>query len=222
MPAAVPLLVATAVAVTVVGTTLAWRWLRPGSYRREREGVTAGPLPGHTWVLVAIPLLTAALAWAARDEPWGAATAAMLLAPAGVALVAVDADVHRLPNVLTMPLLPAVVLLLVLAAAESDRWGDLRRALVALVVIGGGMVTLTLVFGSRGFGMGDAKLVLSLAPLLAWHGWWAVLVGLYGALLLGGAAALLLVLTRRADRGTQLAFGPYLLVGSVVALLLPI
>lgn len=208
------LLLLTAVLVAVVGTALAWRWLRTGAYRRDDE-VT--PLPGHRWVLVAIPLLTAALAWTAREEPWGAATAATLLAPVGVALVAVDADVHRLPNALTLPFAPVVVLLLLVGAAQGGQWDDLRRALVALVVLGGGMVTFCLLAGSRGFGMGDAKLVLGLAPLLGWYGWSAVLVGLYGALLLGGAVALALVVTRRAERGTHLAFGPYLVIASVVA-----
>lgn len=218
MPVALPLLLATAFVVAVVGTTLAYRWLRDGAYRREHEQ-EAGPLPRHTWALVAVPVLTAALAWASRDEPWGAAAAALLLAPVGVVLVAVDADVHRLPNALTLPYAPVMLGLLALGAAQADRWTDLRRAIVALALVGGGSVLLCLLTGSRGFGMGDAKLVLSLAPLLAWHSWTAVLLGLYGALLLGGLVALGLLLARRADRGTHLAFGPYLVVAALSVVL---
>lgn len=210
-------LVLTAVVVAVVGAWAAWRWTSTGAYRREDE---TGTLPPHRWLLVTVPAATAAFAWAAHDEPLAVAVATMLLAPVGATLVAVDADVHRLPNVLTLPSAPIVLALLTVGAATSGQWADLRRAVVAVLVVGGLFVLVSLVLGSRGIGMGDAKLMLSLAPLLGWHGWSTVLVGVYGAFLLGGAVALVLVLTRRAGRATHLAFGPYLLGGAAVALLL--
>lgn len=215
--AASVLIAVTAVAVGLVGLALAGTWLRPGRYRREDE---TGPLPRHTWVLAATPLTVIALAVATADQPWGVAAAAMLLAAVSPTLVAVDADVHRLPNVLTLPLAPTTWALLTVATAAADRWPDLRRAGLALLILGGLFVLASLLTGSRGLGMGDAKLVLTLAPLLAWFGWPPVLLGLYGSFLLGGLAALALVATRRADRSTHLAFGPYLLVGSLVTLLL--
>lgn len=210
------LLALTALVVGLGGALLSWRWLRDGGYRREDEG---DPLPSHRWVLLAIPVLTGLLAWAGREQPWAAATAALLLAPVGTALVAVDADVHRLPNALTLPLVPVTLALLTLAAVTADRGDDLRRSAWALALVGGGFVLLSLLTGSRGVGMGDAKLVLSLAPLLAWHGWTPLVAGIYGAFLLGGGVALVLVVLRRADRRTQLAFGPYLIVSALLTLL---
>lgn len=206
-----------ALVVGLVGTWAAVRWVAGAGYRRPDDG---GPLPRHRWLLVAVPLLTAALACAGRDEPLAVALAMMLLAPAGLALVAVDADVHRLPNVVTLPAVPVTLALLAVGAATSGRWEDLRRGGLALLLVGGAFVVLSLALGSRGIGMGDAKLVLSLAPLLGWHGWGTVLVGVYGAFLLGGVGALVLLVAGRADRATHLAFGPYLVAGTAVALLL--
>lgn len=205
-----------ALAVALVGTPLAWSWGRSGSYRRPDE---TAPLPAHGWLVPAVPVLTAALVWVARDEPLAAAGATALLAPVGLLLLAVDADVHRLPNALTLPLAAAVLALLALAAATSGQWPDLRRALVASAAVGGAFVLVSLVLGSRGIGMGDAKLMLAIAPLLGWYGWPTLLVGVYAAFALGGLAALVLLVLRRADRATHLAFGPYLVLGAVLALL---
>ena len=209
-------LVLVAVAVAVAGTWWAHRWLADGRYRRPDEG---GPLPRHGWLVAVVPSLVVALAGASQHEPLAAATAAMLLAPVGLTLVVVDTDVHRLPNVLTLPAVPGVLVLLLVAAATSGQWADLRRATLAMLVVGGAFVLVSLVLGSRGIGMGDAKLMLSLAPLLGWHGWGAVLVGVYAAFLLGGVVALALLVSRRAGRGSRLAFGPYLVAGAVIALL---
>lgn len=209
-------LVLVAVVVAVAGTWWAHRWLAEGRYRRPDEG---GPLPRHGWLVAVVPSLVVALAGASQHEPLAAATAAMLLAPVGLTLVVVDTDVHRLPNVLTLPAVPGVLVLLLVAAATSGQWADLRRATLAMLVVGGAFVLVSLVLGSRGIGMGDAKLMLSLAPLLGWHGWGAVLVGVYAAFLLGGVVALALLVSRRAGRGSRLAFGPYLVAGAVIALL---
>jgi len=205
-----------ALAVALVGMPLAWGWGRSGTYRRPDE---TAPLPAHEWLVPVVPALAAALVWVARDEPVAAAAATALLAPVGLLLLAVDADVHRLPNALTLPFAAAVLALLALAAATSGQWDDLRRALVATAGVGGAFVVVSLVLGSRGIGMGDAKLVLALAPLLGWYGWSTLTIGVYAAFALGGAAALVLLVLRRADRATHLAFGPYLVLGAVLALL---
>ena len=57
--AATVLIAVTAVAVGLAGLALAGTWTRTGRYRREDE---TGPLPRHTWVLAATPLIVAALA----------------------------------------------------------------------------------------------------------------------------------------------------------------
>ncbi|GAA3613097.1 hypothetical protein GCM10022199_16270 [Marihabitans asiaticum] len=207
--------------VLTVGTWLAWRWVAAGSYRREGEGgepASATP-PRLRHLVLAAPALGGALVWAHRDEPAAVVVLLAALAPFTLALTVADLDVHRLPNALTLPAVPGTLALLALAAATSGRWEDLVRSIWAAGLVGGAFVVVSLALGSRGLGMGDAKLMLSLAPLLAWHGWAVLATGVYLGFLFGGLAALVLLLARRATRGSHLAFGPYLLAGAVCALL---
>lgn len=196
---------------------LGWWWLRTGGYRRADEG---GPLPRHLWVPAVAPFVGLVLERSLADRSWPVLLAPLLLALVGLVLAAVDADVHRLPNALTVPLVPAVALLLTGASIATGDWGALARAAIAAVLVGGGSVLLAFVLYGRSIGMGDAKLLVSIAPTLAWQGWMHLVAGIWLGFVLGGIVALALLLARRATRSTQLAFGPYLVAGAVLALAL--
>ncbi len=191
--------------------------LRRGAYRRPDE---TGPLPRHLWVVAVAPFAGVLVARALADHPWPALLPYLVLVPAGLALAAIDADVHRLPNAITLPLVPVELALLAGASAATGDWTSLRRAGLAALLVGGGFLLLALVLYGRSVGMGDAKLIVSLAAVLGWLSWGHVLLGLWLGFVLGGVVALGLLLARRAGRGTHLAFGPYLVVGTLVALLL--
>ncbi len=190
------------------------RRLRTGRYRRPEE---TGPLPRHVWVVPAIPFVGVLVALALEDRPWPVVLPYLVLVPAAAALAAVDADVHRLPNALTLPLVPVELALLALASWATGDAAALRRAVVAAVLVGGGFVLLALLLHGRSIGMGDAKLMLSLAPALAWLGWPQLVVGIWLGFVLGGLAALWLLLARRASGSTHLAFGPWLVGGALLA-----
>ena len=93
------------------------------------------------------------------------------------------------------------------------------RALVAGI---GGMVVfglLALLLGRRGgYGLGDAKLMLSTGMVLGWIGWPAVVVGLLMAWTAQALLAAALLVTGRASRSTSLAFGPFLIGGALASL----
>ena len=86
-----------------------------------------------------------------------------------------------------------------------------------LASIGGGFFFLLLAFISKGaLGGGDIKLI---AALGLWLGWKSLLsVILYGAMM-GGIAALLLLLTQKLKRGQYFAYGPYFALSSIGILL---
>lgn len=191
--------------------------LRSGSYRRPDE---AGPLPRHLWVVPVAPFAGVLVAGALADHPWPVLLPYLLLVPAALALAAIDADVHRLPNAITLPLVPIELALLAGASAATGDWASFRRACLAALVVGGGALLLALLLYGRSVGVGDAKLVISLAAVLGWLSWGHVLVGLWLGFVLGGVVALGLLLARRAGRGAHLAFGPYLVAGALLALLL--
>ena len=83
------------------------------------------------------------------------------------------------------------------------------------------MKVALIIGGGSGMGVGDAKLAPSLGLLLGHLTWGAVLVATMATFLLGGLAALWLVLARGASRSTHLAFGPAMVAGPLGALVLP-
>lgn len=134
------------------------------------------------------------------------------------ALVAVDADVHRLPDRITYPLIAAAVLVAIIASATSGDWSALSRAAAAGLIAFVTYAVLMLASpGGAGLGFGDVKLAASLGVLTGWFSWEAVLGATMLAFLLGGGWAVALLLTRRATRHTHIAFGPFLIAGAILA-----
>ena len=142
----------------------------------------------------------------------------LVLGSAGVALFVIDVDHHRLPDAIVLPLYPLGAVGLAVAGLVTGEWA-LTSVLVGvgawLVPIGG----IWLLTGGRAMGFGDVKLAPVLAATLAWVGVSSAVVGLLAAFVSGGLAGLVLMLSGRARRGSHLAFGPFLLLGSLVGLL---
>lgn len=212
-----------AVVGAIVGAVVGWGlrgWLRPRRYRLEDEHLAiGGPL---WWLVPGVGVAWAVLAARLHTRPVLILAAALLFAALGAALIVIDIDVHRLPDFLVLPAYPALALLLVAAAAVTGQWGSAgRAALAGLVLL---FVYLLLAFvspGASGLGLGDVKLAGLQGLLLGWFGWGTVLIGVYAGFILGGVLALVMLITRRAGRKDSLAFGPPMIVGTLVALLLP-
>lgn len=143
----------------------------------------------------------------------------LLLAPVGVLLAIVDSAVHRLPDVLVLPLAGAVPVLLGIAALLPDADGSWTAALLGSVVLGAGFFVLFLIT-PQGFGFGDVKLALALGAVLGWSGWGILLVGTFAGCLLFALYGIGLILTRRASGTTAIPLGPFLLAGTLVGVLL--
>ena len=173
---------------------------------------------------VPVALVTAAvlalLAWRLGPRPDLAAFAVLGLA--GTLLAFIDAELLRLPDPLTLPLLPALAVLLgaaALLAPEGGAPGTFRGALY-------GMGALLLVYGLLWFaapsqiGLGDVKLAPSLGLVLGWLGLEAFVTGIVAIHVLGGLWGAALLVTRRAGRGSSFPFGPFMLAGTLIAVLL--
>jgi leader peptidase (prepilin peptidase)/N-methyltransferase len=138
----------------------------------------------------------------------------------GVPLGFVDVALKRLPDLLTLPSYPLGLLLLGLAAPFTHDGGG--RYVHALV----GMAVLFLVFAVQWFaapgqiGLGDVKLSGVLGLYLGWLGLGAWIVGVFAMFVLGGAVSLVLLVTRRATRKSTIPFGPFMLLGTLVSVLL--
>jgi len=164
-------------------------------------------------------LFAAVAAW---SGPGWETPALLYLAAVSVALTLIDLDVQRLPDAIVLPSYPVALALLALASwnpTGAPDWGALLRALAGGAVLLAGYFVLVLVY-PRGMGLGDVKLAGLLGLYLAWAGWAELAVGAFAAFVLGGVVAVALLVTGRARRGSGIPFGPWMLAGAWVGLVL--
>lgn len=200
-----------------VGVVLA-RALGDAAYRLDDEADR--PLPGGRWlVALAVPAAWGVLTWRLGGLAGGLLLPApLLLAVVGAALTRIDLDVHRLPQGLTLPAVPALLGLLAMAALGTGQWWPLGRALLGAAST---WLAYTLASSEPGGGMGagDATVGGLLGLVLGFLDGWAVLLGALAAFLLGGVAAGVGLMTGRLGPRSPMAFGPYLFLGGLVAAL---
>jgi leader peptidase (prepilin peptidase) / N-methyltransferase len=172
--------------------------------------------PGTLSIASATAVICALLAAATGARPelvvW------LLLTPAGVLLATVDLAAHRLPDVITLPLAAAALVLLGIAALLPGAGGSWTSALLGSLILGASYFVLFLI--SMGFGFGDVKLALVLGAVLGWYGWAIVLIGTFAGYLFGALYGIALILAGRAGRTTSIPFGPFLLAGTFAGVLL--
>ncbi|MEV0881375.1 A24 family peptidase [Micromonospora echinofusca] len=138
-----------------------------------------------------------------------------------VPLVFIDAQVHRLPNVITMPAAAGVFALLTMDAVVTDRWEPLLSATICAAAATAVFVSIGLVLGRRGMGLGDAKLILSMTALLGWWGWGAPFGAVFFGFLGAGSVGAVLLASGRVRRGAHIPMGPFFVASAVVMLALP-
>lgn len=174
-----------------------------------------GPSSGLVAVVTALVCLALAAATGTRPElgVW------LLLAPVGVLLTVVDHKVQRLPDVLTLPLAAAALALLGACALLPEHAGNWLTSLYAALALGGGYFLLFLI-NPNGMGFGDVKLAVGLGAVLGWYGWPVVLLGTFAGFLFGALYGLVLVVARGAGRKTLMPFGPFLISGAFVGVLI--
>jgi leader peptidase (prepilin peptidase)/N-methyltransferase len=140
-----------------------------------------------------------------------------VLVGAGMWLALIDIDTHLLPRRIVYRTIAVALPLLVLSAFFDDAGS------IAGMFIGGiGMWLMLRVLEvlSRGdLGGGDVGLGGLLGLYLGWLSYEAILVGLFASFLAGGFFAAALLISRKANRHTHFAFGPFLIVGTLIAVL---
>jgi leader peptidase (prepilin peptidase)/N-methyltransferase len=169
------------------------RWWRGRTASAPRQAATAGTA-----------LALGVLAGLARQPAF------VWLALCATPLVVIDLEHHRLPDRLVLSAGIGGALLL---ALPGD-WGRWAGALLGAAAVLAALAVLSLV---GHFGFGDVKLGAALGLYLGWSGWSSVLDGLVLGFVLGGAAALGLLMAGRAGRKTAIAFGPWLTLGALLA-----
>ena len=133
----------------------------------------------------------------------------LLLAPLAVAVPSAG-----------LPLAGAALTLLGLVTLVPEHAGHWTTALLGALALGAGYFGLSrLDPGDGGLGVGEVKLAVAAGVVLGWYGWPTVMVGAFAGFLIravyGGFAAR----RRRDGRAIVVPFGPFLLAGAFLGLL---
>jgi leader peptidase (prepilin peptidase)/N-methyltransferase len=144
-----------------------------------------------------------------------ASLAALGMTWALIALTLIDLDDQLLPDVITLPLVWAG-LLLSLDGVFTDPASAILGAVAGYLALWSVFQVFRLLTGKEGMGHGDFKL---LAALGAWMGWQLLPQILLLSTLVGALIGIGMVLARRHDRRQPIPFGPYLAAAGWIALL---
>jgi prepilin signal peptidase PulO-like enzyme (type II secretory pathway) len=168
-------------------------------------------------IAVTMGLTFAVLAW--RFGGRAELPAYLYLAAVGSLLAFVDVAVKRLPDPFTLPSYLIGPALLSVALLTGGRPARLGHALI-------GLAALWAVYAAQhlaapgAIGWGDVKLSGVLGLYLGWLGgpaWW---MGALAGFVLGGLYAAGLLVARRSSRKTEIPFGPFMMAGALVGILL--
>jgi leader peptidase (prepilin peptidase)/N-methyltransferase len=130
-------------------------------------------------------------------------------------LARTDIREHRLPNRLTLPLVPIALVGQLVATLLTGEWSRLGISLgwaLGAFAVGLGINRVGTL------GMGDVKLITGMSLSLGWFTPVGPLLALCAAFALATVVILFLIVTRKARMGSSIALGPYLLIGFVIAL----
>ncbi len=150
-------------------------------------------------------------------SPWALAALAWL-ALLGVPLAVIDVRSRRLPDRLTFPAFAGVIALLGAGALAGRQPGHFGQAILGATALAGFYLVL-MVIRPGGMGLGDVKLAASVGAVLAWASWQALVAGTFLAFALAAVCGLALMAMGQATRGSQLPFGPFLLIGALSAII---
>ena len=130
----------------------------------------------------------------------------------------IDITTHRLTRSVTMRAAFVGGPLLSIVAIANNQPGKIGVMVLSFAATLLTFMTLSLA-SKRGIGAGDVRLAAVLAMFLGYLGAQYVFQGLALGFIIGGTAALLLLISRKATLNTRFAFGPYICIGAMAVVL---
>lgn len=135
-----------------------------------------------------------------------------------VALILYDLRWFLLPHSIVLPLIGlAVIQVLVVTIFYDGGWPVLASAFWGVLIIGGLFYALYVISHEKWIGGGDITLGTLLGLLVGGPG--KALLLIFVASLLGTLLALPLLVLGKANRGTHLPFGPFLIIAGIIVML---
>ena len=193
----------------------------------ERASLT--PLPGvrlsgkYLFVHASMVVLFVLAAIRFDDEPVSVLVGYLFLFAVLLTLSVIDVELFRLPDLIVLPTLAASLILVILVSVIEDAPELIRFALAGAGLYFGFLLLAHLIY-PRGMGFGDVKLAAVMGLYVGWLGTsytgaiglvlWAMLIGFVAGSIIG------MVLLAVRKRSKQIPFGPFLALGTVLAVLL--
>jgi len=174
--------------------------------------ITAVAFAVVAWWMLGTAIVTGAAFWVVL-------VAYLYFAAISVALTVIDLDVRRLPNRIVLPSYLVAGILLVAACSLGAPWHSLLRAGIGMAALYAFYFVVRFI-SPRGMGGGDVKLAGVVGLYLGWASWAALAVGAFAAFLIGGVFGLVLIAVHRAGRKSAIPFGPWMIAGAWVGLLI--
>lgn len=132
----------------------------------------------------------------------------VLLVVTGIYIIYKDLKERIIPN--------KVNLVILIGGGLACLWHyqNLLDHILGFILLGGLMLLLAIV--TKGFGYGDVKYMFAVGLLLGLkQGFYAIMIGF----ILGGMISLILLLLKKVNKKDHIAFGPYLVLGSILSFL---
>ncbi|MEY3494589.1 MAG: hypothetical protein RL413_2007 [Actinomycetota bacterium] len=202
----------------LIPIAVAAAWLVPLAPRYVARGTKSVSSMRLMWSMWGVASVAAAVVLVLSADRQGADAWSWLgfgatVVPLG-ALFAIDVSTHRLPRQISLVTAVPVVILLVIGDGPGGRWSVVMAAMVNVLIA---LVLRTLTRGS--LGMGDVMIAPLLGAIVGWFGPLSVVALWLVASVLGALWSVVLVSTRRRSRRDHIAYGPFLIVGTLVAVL---
>lgn len=143
------------------------------------------------------------------------------LAWISVRLCLIDIRTHRLPNTIVLPAYGVAGVLLGLSSILGGEPSWLLRILLSALAAFTFYWLLWFIYPA-GMGFGDVKLAGVLGLFLGFCGWTFLLLGIAAGFVVGGVWGLVLILSRKGSATSRIPFGPSMLVGAWLVMLLPL
>ncbi len=160
-----------------------------------------------------------AMLLAKSADRWFAAIGLVIIGCGLIAIGIIDAATHRVPRYINGLIITMGVPLLALDAIVHWDLGNILRAGVGAVALFAFFVGLKSI-AQGSFGKGDVLLAPIIGFALAYNSWSTWVSGVVGIFLIGGVVSAALLFTGRVSRKSRIAFGPYIVAGTLLALIL--
>jgi leader peptidase (prepilin peptidase)/N-methyltransferase len=187
--------------------------------RASGETFGSGRATEFSWLSLMFACVSASLWWRTSlkfDHDITVLSVGLLIA-VGLRLLLIDIDTHLLPSGIVYRA-TALALPLLFVAALIDPAGSVGGMLIGALIMWCVMKVLEVL--SRGdLGGGDVTASLLLGLYLGWHSLESVVTALVISFASAGLFALLLLVLRRVGRRTHIAFGPFLIAGTLFTVL---